>query len=211
MIRNFLNFGVFYFFEKINFRLTNDITIYLWTEWGCTHSSFNNEARHLCPLIRVWFTDMFLKPVTHYSSLFANTDKTTFLRKKLSFAKRDEERCTYFCHRPQFSWMCVATKNITKKVLWIRQKLAYFGKRISQKTFAKRSRIWRITLYTLFAFGTNFICSFLFSHASWLVCSGLESYETRYQVERLWDGTFEYTYMMERQVYTFHYSAAVQP
>ncbi len=37
-----------------------------------------------------------LKPATHYSSLFANNDETTFLQKKLSFAKCDEEVYTLF-------------------------------------------------------------------------------------------------------------------
>ncbi len=41
------------------------------------------------------------------------------------------------------------------------------------KFFAKLSRIWRINLYTLFAFRTHFIRSFLFRHCLRIVCSGL--------------------------------------
>ncbi len=59
-----------------------------------------------------------------------------------------------------------------KKVLWFCQKTTYSSKRISWK-FAKCSRIWRITLYTLFAVCTDFVCSFLFRHCSQIVCSGL--------------------------------------
>ncbi len=68
------------------------------------------------------------------------------------------------CHILQFSQMCVATENTTKKVLWICQKTASSGKRISWKFFPKCSRIWRITLSTLFAFHMNFVHSFLFRH-----------------------------------------------
>ncbi len=34
------------------------------------------------------------KPATHYSSLFVNNDKTTFLRRNLNFAKRGENAST---------------------------------------------------------------------------------------------------------------------
>ncbi len=36
------------------------------------------------------------KPATHYSSLFPNSDKTTFLWKKVSVAKSDEKGSTHY-------------------------------------------------------------------------------------------------------------------
>ncbi len=36
-----------------------------------------------------------LRPATHYPSSFANNDKTTFSRKKLSFVKCEEKRSTH--------------------------------------------------------------------------------------------------------------------
>ncbi len=55
-------------------------------------------------------------------------------------------------HRSQFLWMCLVTENTAKKVLRIRQKPAYSSEHNSRKFFAKRSQIWRITLYTLYEF-----------------------------------------------------------
>ncbi len=47
------------------------------------------------------------KPATHYSSLFANNDKTTFSLKKLSFEKRDEKRSTHCSSQTQvFANVC---------------------------------------------------------------------------------------------------------
>ncbi len=45
---------------------------------------------------RVYIKIECLKPATHYSSLFANNDKTTFLPKKTSFTKRDKKRSTQY-------------------------------------------------------------------------------------------------------------------
>ncbi len=77
--------------------------------------------------------------------------------------------------RPQFLRMCVETEkndeksslnSLKNRILW----RTHFAKRF----FTKCSQIWRITLYTLFAFRTNFISSFLFRHYSRIVCSGLK-------------------------------------
>ncbi len=104
-------------------------------------------------------------------------------------------------HRPQFSQMWEATQNMVKKILWIRQKSAYFGERISQKRFfAKYSRIWLITLYTLSTFHTDFVRSFLFRHCLRIMCSRLFSLIifSNYRAFHLSKATS--TYWMEQQL-----------
>ncbi len=70
-------------------------------------------------------------------------------------------------HRPQLLWMCAAMENMEKKSSLNSSKTRlHWWKHLA----AKCSRIWWITLYTLFAFRTDFICSFLFRHCSRIVC-----------------------------------------
>ncbi len=52
------------------------------------------------------------------------------------------------CHRPQFSQMCVETENTVKKVLWIRQKIAYSGERILRKSFSRNTHEFDESLST---------------------------------------------------------------
>ncbi len=55
-----------------------------------------------------------VKPATHYTSLFANNEKTTFLRKKLSFTKRDKKWSTHYQSNPSFR-ECVQKQKIGQK------------------------------------------------------------------------------------------------
>ncbi len=82
---------------------------------------------------------VFLKPATHYSSLFANNNKTTFSQKNWISRNVIKRGLHTIRHRTQFSQMCVASVNMVKKVHWIRQKTTYFGKRISWKSFSQNT------------------------------------------------------------------------
>ncbi len=158
-----------------------------------------------------------LKPAAHCSSLFANNDKTTFSRKKLSFAKRNEKRSTHYSsYTPVFANVCRNRKYDEKSSLNLSKT------RLLWRThFAKRSRIQRITLYTLFAFRTNFIRVFLFRHCLRIVCSGLYAgytlfanyYETQTKPQNQhalqivctsWFVTFHKTFFQETWFILFH-------
>ncbi len=95
--------------------------------------------------------------------------------KPLSHSRKVMKRGLHaICRRPQFLRIHVASENMTKKVLWICQKPPPLWRtHFVKKFFVKRSRIWRIPLYTLFAFRTNFVRSFLFRHRLRVVCRGL--------------------------------------
>ncbi len=98
-----------------------------------------------------------LKLATHYSSLFVNDNETTFSQKKIEFRKMWRKEHTTR-HRPTFLQICVATKNKAKKVVWIRQKTTYSGKRILQKSFSRKTQeSWWISLHTLFVFRRSFV------------------------------------------------------
>ncbi len=95
-----------------------------------------------------------------------------FFTKKLSFVKRDEKRSTHYSSLTAVfanvcsNWNCgeKSSLNLSKNLLLGR---THFAKRFIPKC----SQMWRITLYTLFAFRTNLVHSFLFHHCSQIVCS----------------------------------------
>ncbi len=86
-------------------------------------------------------------------------------------------------HRPQFSQTCCRNIKYDKK-----SSLNSSKNRLLQRThfakmfFVKHSRIWRITLYTLFAVRMDFVRSFLFRHCLQIVCSWLKT--TPYTLHR---------------------------
>ncbi len=77
-------------------------------------------------------------------------------------------------HRPQFLRTCCKNVKYDEKSSLILSKNRLLRRtHFAKKFFTKRSQIWRITLYTLFAVRADFVHSFLFRHCSRIVCSRL--------------------------------------
>ncbi len=91
------------------------------------------------------------------------------------------------CHSPQFSQISIEMENTAKKSSLNSSKNHLLRQtHFAKKIFMKCSQIWRITLYTLFAFHTDFIHSFHFCHCSRRVCSGFNTHRPTL-------GLFEYS------------------
>ncbi len=72
-----------------------------------------------------------------------------FFTKKLSFVKHNKKYLHTIRHRPQFSRMCIATENATKKVLWNCQKTAYSEKRICKSFSQNTHQFTNLTNHSL--------------------------------------------------------------
>ncbi len=116
------------------------------------------------------------KPATHYSSLFANSDKTTFSQKKLSFAKSDEMGSTHYSSQtPVFANVLQKVK-YDEKISLISSKncllwRTHFAKKFFRETFTNMKNY---SLHTIRS-SHGFHPFFLFCHCSRIVCSGLET------------------------------------
>ncbi len=134
-----------------------------------------------------WLEDMmgsFVKPVTHHLSLCANNDNITFLRKKLGFATCDEKRSThYLSQTPVFANVC-SNRKYEKKFFEFVKKPPTLANTFHKILFRK-TLIWQITPYTLFAFCMDFIRLYIFRHCSRIVCRGLKGQLEQWAVTSL--------------------------
>ncbi len=109
----------------------------------------------------------FVKPATHYSSLFANNDEIIFSRKNLNFAKQGENTPTH-CST---STAVFANMNFvfraTKSSLWVssRNRSVERRRRRTQNEKPVRKTSAKM-LYTLFVFCSFFVISLIFHYCS---------------------------------------------